>query len=235
MKKFSVIVLVVSSLLIAGMAEAAPKKRTRNANRVGPYAGALISQTSYTGDQAINEQAVIDYLEGQGVTFNNISTETEDTDIGYEAVFGYRFNRYVAGEFGLLKVGELTNTIRGDYNDGTGVVPASVSFTFSFGGPVIAVVGILPLGDKFEFYARGGVLFASADRDATARIDGDGQQLGGIKGDSSEFVYGIGATYHINVMYSIRAEYMRFPEVGDPGSTGTEELNNIGIGLIVRF
>ena len=141
-----------------------------------------------------------------------MTTETEDTDIGYEAVFGYRFNRYVAGELGLLQVGDLTNTIRGDYDAGTGagIVPASVSFKYNFGGPIIAVVGILPLGDKFELYGRAGVLFASADRDATARIDGEGQQLGGIKGDSTEIVYGIGASYHINVMYSIRAEYMRF-------------------------
>jgi OmpA-OmpF porin, OOP family len=237
MKDVSVILLVVSSLLLAGMAEAAPKKRTRNANRVGPYAGALISQTSYTGDQNINEQQVINYLEQQGVTFDNVTTETEDTDIGYEAIFGYRFNRYIAGEFGLLQVGDLTNTIRGDYDAGTGagIVPASVSFKYNFGGPIIAVVGILPLGDKFELYGRAGVLFASADRDATARIDGDGQQLGGIKGDSTEVVYGIGASFHINVMYSIRAEYMRFDEVGDPSTTGTEDLNNISIGLTVRF
>lgn len=235
MKKHSVIVLVLSGLLIAGLAEAAPKKRTRNANRVGPYAGALISLTTYTSDQNINEQAVINYLESQDVTFDNVSTSTDDSDMGYEAVFGYRFNRYVAAELGLLQVGDLVSTVSGDYNTGAGVVPASVSFTYNFGGPVIAVLGILPLNDKFELYGRAGVLFASADRDATARIDGDGQRIGGIKGDSTEMVYGVGAAFHINVMFSIRAEYMRFSDVGDPATTGTEDANNIGIGLTVRF
>ena len=106
MKKISVVVLVASSLLIAGISEAAPKKRTRNANRIGPYAGALISQTTYSSDQGINEQAVINYIESQGVTFENVRTTSDDSDIGYEAVFGYRFHRYMAAELGLLQVGD---------------------------------------------------------------------------------------------------------------------------------
>ena len=235
MKKISVVVLVASSLLIAGISEAAPKKRTRNANRIGPYAGALISQTTYSSDQGINEQAVINYIESQGVTFENVRTTSDDSDIGYEAVFGYRFHRYMAAELGLLQVGDLTNTVSGDYNTGTTIVPASVSVEYNFGGPVIAVLGILPLNDKFEVYGRAGVLFASADRNVSAKVDGDGQRIGASKGDSTELVYGVGATFHINVMFSIRAEYMRYSEVGDPNTTGTEDANNLGIGLVVRF
>ncbi len=52
MKKISVIVLVALSVAFAGYAEAAtPKKRTRNANRIGAYGGALVGYSNYSGDQ----------------------------------------------------------------------------------------------------------------------------------------------------------------------------------------
>ena len=61
MKKLSVILLVVVSFAFAGFAEAAkPKKRTRNANRVGAYGGALVGQSSFAGDQTENEAGLID-------------------------------------------------------------------------------------------------------------------------------------------------------------------------------
>src|SRR5678816_3110530 len=98
MKKASVIVLVVVGLMFAAYAEAAkPKRRTRNANRVGPYAGALLGMSTYTGDQ----------------------------DVGYAAQFGYRFNRYIAAEFALRQFGDLHSSARAEINrNGLGFVPA---------------------------------------------------------------------------------------------------------------
>jgi hypothetical protein len=236
MKKISVIVLVVLALLMAGIAEAAPKKkRTRNANRIGPYAGAIVSMTSYSTEQDLNEENVINFFEQQGIPFSNVVESTDDSDIGYEAVFGYRFHRYFAAELGLLQVGELESRLTGDFGPPDATVPGYVSFEYGFGGPVFSAIGILPLNDKFEFYARGGLLFAGADRSVKVVIDGDGTNLGGTKGDSSDFVYGAGFQYHVNVMFSIRTEYMLFKDVGDPNTTGTEDLSNIGLGLVVRF
>ena len=61
MKKLSVILLVVSSVAFAGFAEAAtPKKRTRNANRIGPYGGALVGYSNYTGDQTRATKQALD-------------------------------------------------------------------------------------------------------------------------------------------------------------------------------
>ena len=58
MKKSLVVVLAGLSLLFAGYAEAAkPKKRSRSANRIGAYGGALFRQTTYSanGAEAIAE------------------------------------------------------------------------------------------------------------------------------------------------------------------------------------
>ncbi len=236
MKKISVIVLVITALLMAGLAEAAPKKkRTRNANRVGPYAGVMASMTSYTSEQDINEAGIISFFAQQNIPFTNTVKTTDDSDFGYEAVFGYRFNRYVAAELGLLQVGEVENRLTGDFGPPGNTLPGYVSLDYKFGGPVLAAVGFLPLNDKFELFARGGVLFASSDRDVIVNIDGESTNLGGTRGDSTELVYGAGLQFHVNVMFTVRAEYMIFRDVGDPNTTGTESLNNMSLGLIVRF
>src|ERR1044071_4168883 len=115
MKKLSVILLVVMSLACGGLAEAAKgKKRTRNANRVGPYGGVLVGYGKYSGDQSLNEAALRDTLNATGAPIQNLSSSTKDTSVGYQAMFGYPVQRYVAGELGLAQFGSLSSTARAD-------------------------------------------------------------------------------------------------------------------------
>jgi opacity protein-like surface antigen len=236
MKKLSVIVLVVLSLTIAGLAEAAkPKKRTRNANRVGAYGALLVGQARYTGDQSGLEQELIDFFGNRNDPTRDISVSSETEDIGYQATFGFRFNRYFAAELGLVQFGELSSTVRGEIDQGDGFIPANVKFAFNVGGPLISAVGILPLGEKAEIYARAGYLFASSEREISARVDGQNGGASSAKGDSQEAVFGVGFAYHINQVYSIRAEYQKIDSVGQEDRTGTEDLNIIGVGFMIRF
>jgi OmpA-OmpF porin, OOP family len=239
MRKIPVIVLVVLGLAFAGMAEAAkPKKRTRNANRVGPYGTVLVGMTSYGGDQSGDEQSLLDLLENAGVPVQNASASTDDSDIGYQASFGYRFNRYVAAELGLAQYGSLTSTGHAEVdlaNDDAGFVPATLEYSFDVGGPLISVVGMLPLGEKFEVYARLGYLFASVEREFSSRVGGQRGVGGSAKGDAQEQVYGVGLVWNINQVYAIRGEYQVLNDVGDASRTGTEDLKTIALGMIMRF
>lgn len=235
MKKLSVILLVVVSFAFAGLAEAAPKKRTRNANRIGAYGGALIGQSSFAGDQTENELQLIDTLEGANVPLQNVSAGTEDTDLGYQATFGYRFHRFFAAELGLAQFGSLESKAKADMDFGTGFVPASVSLTFSAGGPMVSAIGFLPIGEKFEFFGRLGYLFASSERELSSRVDGDAGSFGSAKGDSQNPVYGVGFAWHLNQVYSIRAEYQKLDDIGQENRTGEEDISVIGVGVIVRF
>ncbi|HLA72163.1 MAG TPA: outer membrane beta-barrel protein, partial [Steroidobacteraceae bacterium] len=94
---------------------------------------------------------------------------------------------------------------------------------------------ILPLGEKAEIYARAGYLFASSEREISARVDGQNGGASSAKGDSQEAVFGVGFAYHINQVYSIRAEYQKIDSVGQEDRTGTEDLNIIGVGFMIRF
>lgn len=236
MKNVTVVLLVAISVAFAGFAEAAkPKKRTRNANRVGPYGVGFVGQSHYTSDQSQNEQDLLDTLINTGNPTQNLSSSTEDTDIGYNATFGYRFNRYFAAELGLAQFGSVESTAKGDLDFGTGFVPTSLKLSFSAGGPMLSAVGFLPLNDKFELFARVGYLFTSSERELTSNVDGESGGFGSAKGDSQDLVLGVGAAFNFNQVYSVRLEYQQLDELGQDERTGLEDLNVIGLGVVVRF
>ena len=237
MKRITIVVLAVLTIAFAGFADAAtPKKRTRNANRVGAYGGALIGYSTYGGDQSQTEQELEDFLASSGAPIQGeVFSGTEESDIGYQAMFGYRFHRYFAAELGLAQYGSLVSKANADLDFGQGFVPTSVALKFSAGGPVVSAIGILPLNNNFEFFARLGYLFASAQREFSARVDGESAGGGSAHGESQNPVYGVGFAWHINQVYSIRGEYQRLDSLGEKNQTGKEDVTVMGLGLIVRF
>ena len=238
MKKTAVILLVVLSVGFAGFTEAAtPKKRTRNANRIGPYAGALVGYSNFSGNQDENEQNLVDILDNSQYPYQNLTTGTENTDLGYQALFGYRFHRFFSAELGLAQFGQLKSTAKADvdFGDGNGYVPSSISLTFTAGGPMLSAIGILPIGEKFELFGRLGYLFTSSERSLSSKVNGQTGSFGSAKGDSQNPVYGIGFAWHINQVYSIRGEYQQLDQLGQENRTGAEDVTVMGVGLIIRF
>jgi hypothetical protein len=238
MKKTAVILLVVLSVGFAGFTEAAtPKKRTRNANRIGPYAGALVGYSNFSGNQDENEQNLVDILDNSQYPYQNLTTGTENTDLGYQALFGYRFHRFFSAELGLAQFGQLKSTAKADvdFGDGNGFVPSSIALTFTAGGPMLSAIGILPIGEKFELFGRLGYLFTSSERSLSSKVNGQTGSFGSAKGDSQNPVYGVGFALHINQVYSIRGEYQQLDQLGQENRTGAEDVTVMGVGLIIRF
>jgi opacity protein-like surface antigen len=234
MRKVSVIVLVVVGLLFAAYAEAAkPKRRTRNANRVGPYAGVLIGMNHYTGDQSESEADLESFFDD--VPTQDLAITTDEKDLGYAAQFGYRFNRYLAAELALAQYGDLQSQARANVDLGGGFQPATVDLRFHVGGPQVSAIGILPLGDKFEIFGRAGVMFTASEREFIIKVNGRVTSFGSNKADSTDLVLGIGAAWHFNQMYTVRAQFEKLTDVGDEQRTGTEDLDTASVGLIVRF
>jgi opacity protein-like surface antigen len=239
MKKLTVIALAALSVAYAGYVDAAtPKKRSRSSNRIGAYGGALVGYSMYAAENAAADEADLeDSLIDTGATIENLRSSSQDTDIGYQLTLGYRFHRFFAAELGLAQFGEMYSTASADmdFDDGAGVVPVSVKLTYRAGGPIFSAIGILPLNEKFELFARLGYMFTSSEREFSARIDGDPAGSGGPKGDSQDPVYGIGFSWHINQVYSIRGEYQQLDSLGQENRTGEEDLTVIGLGVVIRF
>ena len=115
MKKVSVIVLAASSVGVRRLRRGGHAEKThaqRQSHR--PLRRARSSATaSYTGDQAENEQDLDRHLDNAGDPYREPDDRArEDTDIGYQAMFGYRFHRYFAAELGLAQFGELESTAK---------------------------------------------------------------------------------------------------------------------------
>lgn len=236
MKNVSMVLLAAFSLVFAALADAQPKKRTRNSNRVGPYGMGFLGQSHWTSDQEQNELDLVTTLEETGAAIQNLSTSSEDSDIGYNLTFGYRFNRYFAAELGLAQFGSVESVARADmdFDDGAGFVPVSLNLSFSAGGPMVSALGIVPVNDKFEVFGRLGYIFTSSERELSSRVDGQRGGFGSARGDSQDVVLGVGAAWNFNQVYSARLEYQKL-EVGEENASGVEDLNVIGVGVVVRF
>ena len=108
------------------------------------YGAAFVGQTMYTGDQSANEQALEDILINNDIPYQNLTSETEDKDIGYQASFGYRFHRFFSFEIGLVQYGEMLSKANAELDLGAGFVPAKVSLGYRVGGVLFSGIGVLP-------------------------------------------------------------------------------------------
>jgi opacity protein-like surface antigen len=240
MKKLTVVMLAVVSLTFAGFAEAAkPRKRSRNSDRIGAYGGVLIGQTNYTSTHSIGAQTLIATLDAltNGAPHQNDTFSTEDTDQGYQAMMGYRFTRYIAAELSLAQYGSYSAILQSDVDFGppNGVLPTRLRARFSAGGPVLSLIGVLPINEKIELFGRAGYLFASTKTELQGSVDGDRSNFGGPRADSQNVVLGLGLSWNFNQVYAARFEYQRIDGVGKEASGGEEDLNVMGIGVIIRF
>ena len=113
--RHSMILFVALGLVFSGLAQAAsPHKRTRSQNRVGPYGAAYVGQSNFKDDQSNNEQTLEDILARNAIETQNLSSKTEEKDIGYQASFGYRFHRFFSAELGLVHYGEMVSSANAD-------------------------------------------------------------------------------------------------------------------------
>jgi opacity protein-like surface antigen len=233
MKNISLVLLAAVTLAFAGLADAAPRKRTRNANRIGPYGMGGMGQSNWNGDHTPAEDALLASFQDPDLPAQNVSVGTDENDVGYNFTFGYRFLRYFAAELGLAQFGSVVSTGKGDMDLGTGFVPVTLKQSFSAGGPMVSALGILPLNDKFEVYGRLGYLFTSSKVEFASRIDGQNAGFASFRDTSQDMVLGVGAAYHFNQVYSARLEFQKLDELGDDSLQ--EDLNFLSVGVVVRF
>ena len=106
-----------------------------------------MGQTSFSGDHTNLEDFVESAFEDEDDVVEDLAISTEDSDIGYQAVFGYRFMRYLAAELGLAQYGDLSSTGTANvlFEGQPEFLPTTVKVKNSIGGPVFSAIGILPL------------------------------------------------------------------------------------------
>lgn len=152
--------------------------------QVGPYVGASIGMSNYSTEECIGD--------------------CDKTDIGGKIFGGYMFTPYIGGEvmygsFGKAKVG-LADTLNG--------VPVTVQGEFKSSGWAAFLVGQYPI-ENFRLFGKLG--FARLDNElSVTAISGAAGGAADDSDSSTEFAWGLGATYMFNKNLGVRAEYENF-------------------------
>jgi OmpA-like transmembrane domain len=185
-------------------------------------------------DEAIGFPIANAFLLG-GLDVLDYESSLDDTDMGYGLQVGYRFNRYVAAEVGYVNLGEGLYEANMTVTDGIEVAPVEVSARVVSSGPTAAVLGILPLGERFDVHAKAGLLFADTRfRSRVRDVAFDANVLHDeSRSSEAETFVGVGGTWNINDSYSVRFEYQRYLDLGSD-DTGEGAVDMVGLSVVFR-
>lgn len=170
-----------------------------------------------------------------GYTLNSLDSEFDRNDLSWGVDVGYEWGSHFAVEVGYVELGTAEYTA--DYVL-TGTGPATfggIDTSFRINGPTIGAVGILPIGQRFEVHARGGILFSRA-RVTERATDANGVVVSGVRigGSDKDLFAGVGAGWNITPDYSLRVDFRRFLDAGDEDSTGESDIDQITLSVQFR-
>ena len=132
--------------------------------------------------------------------------EVDDGNLAWGVGLGYRINDHLAGEIEYAEFG--TTDIREHYTiDNPGPIPfpseLDTAFSSKITGPVLSLLGTVPVGQNFEVFVRGGALFASREHQFGGQITFTGQDQ---KFADTVWLAGVGANWSFAKRWGVRAE-----------------------------
>ncbi|MBL8483330.1 MAG: outer membrane beta-barrel protein [Rhodocyclaceae bacterium] len=156
----------------------------------------------------------------------NLSSSGDKHDTGYKLQLGYQFSPYLAVEGGYIDLGRADYTARFTGGNLDAHVKAQ--------GWNIEAVGIWPINDQFNLFAKLGAIVARVKVDGN--VSGGGITLQAAdKVTRTRPTWGIGAGYAFNKNLALRLEYEWFDKLGDTERTTQFDARLISLGLAYKF
>ena len=188
--------------------------------------------TSFDGrDFRISKSRIFNAL---GYDVLTAASELDDSDSSWDIVVGYRFMPYFAVEGGYLDLGTAGYKASGQVEDGDGVYDTSIAGDISSSGFALSGLGILPIGESFEAFARLGFYFGDADIDFNVSGEVESESFSEKEGET-EFLWGIGGAYNFSDAWAVRLEYGQVMDVGDEELTGEYDVDRWSLGVTWTF
>ena len=185
------------------------------------------------------------------------TTTVDDAAFSWKAFAGYRFNDYMAMEFGYVDLGTAENamhaisTIDIDGNllmgDRTVTIEADSFASIETRGLLLTLNGSYPVYDKVRVFGKvGGFLWKSDITSTTTTqmttvftsppaltIPVPPQQSATFTNekDSISLIYGAGAEYNFYDNFTLRAEWERYTDIGN----GIRDVDVFNIGIDYNF
>jgi OOP family OmpA-OmpF porin len=185
-------------------------------------------------DQAIALPIAAAFLDA-GLDVLDFESSLDDSDIGWGVQVGYRINRYIGVEVGYIDLGEGLYEAVMTVSDGFESLPVEVSARVESSGPTAAVLGLIPVGERFDVHAKAGMYF-SDNRFRTRVRDiefAENFVHSEVDGSDQDVFVGLGGAWRINDSYSLRFEFQRFLDVGDDES-GEGDVDLLAVSVLFR-
>lgn len=219
--------VAVAGLLFAAAVHAKPLKS-------GFYVGATAGQSKYDEDLGGTDAVLFDAFSNVGIPIAALTSDVDDTDNNFSVFAGYRFFPYLAAEFGYVDLGELRYAANFLVASPGTSAPGSVTVSFGSKGPVASAMGIWPVNDVWDLYARAGIFISDTEVRATV----DALNVSATDKESKTAVdsmIGLGTAVNLGKHFSLRLEYQRFGAVGDEDATGETDIDLFNAGFLIRF
>jgi hypothetical protein len=160
------------------------------------------------------------------VTLSAVDSRIKDTSWG--ATVGYRFTPHVGTEVGYVSLGKASVPAA----DAAGAGIAHGTFSFTSGGPAVALVGAVQVG-YLEMFLKLGYLFAHADL-SVAGTDGSTKLNAKVTASTPAPLGGPGLRYAFNDRWHVKFEFDHYDGVGNTQTTGAANINvaTLGIGFL---
>ncbi|HKE96894.1 MAG TPA: outer membrane beta-barrel protein [Povalibacter sp.] len=162
------------------------------------------------------------------------AVDADDASTGWNALLGYRINRHIAAELAYADFG--TTDVSEHYSfDLPGSFPPlpielTNDYSSSIAGPMVSLLGSLPLGKRFNVFARGGVLFA----DQEIRLHfGQGSQS--MTFGSRVWIWGAGIDGAVTDRWTIRAEYTGTGTLDATLTSAETEIGQTSLSVLFRL
>jgi len=202
----------------------------------GLYVGATAGSSIFHADKSDFDSAVLDAFHQTGIAVISGTSTLNKSSVNYSGVIGYQFMRELAIEASYTDLGKLR------YHASDVLANRANAYTdldAKAKGPTLAVIGALPLSQEWEIYARLGVIFSKVTLEAQATLSSSaGSATGAPSSQSSNSVdalAGVGLAWNPTKHVKLRAEYIRYGNVGDKDTTGEINIDTFNAGLTYSF
>jgi OmpA-OmpF porin, OOP family len=197
----------------------------------GFYFTAFGGQASYdVKKEDIDDLFIVAFEEEGGIVIDGESS-LDDSDTSFGAVFGYRFNPYFAVEAAYIDLGSLEYRGQADvFVPPFGVATFDGGVSIESQGPAVSALGIWPVADAFDLYARFGLFFS--DTEAGISIEDFSES---VSGSDEDVFYGVGAAWNVGERWTLRLDYQQFKDVGTEEDTGEGDVDAWSLGVLFRI
>jgi opacity protein-like surface antigen len=202
----------------------------------GFYVGLGFGPSTFDQSKADFDAGVFGSLENSGFSVTSPVSQLDGSSTALQGLVGYRFNPYFGFELSFADIGTLNYSATMTLTGGglPSPSPGSISGDVSSKGPILSVIGSVPLRKRWEVFGRVGLFYADTTIGVAATVL-NLSSSSSTSAHSTDWALGIGGAFNASRRFSIRLEYEKLKNVGDPDRTGESDVDVIDLGLLIRL